>query len=186
MKSMVSGVMLKLPVLLLLASVTTFSSAQTQPETRSSDWSQFRGDPSLTGVAATNPPSSLELLWSYETGDAIDSSAAVADGVVYVGVGNGDLLALDLDSGELKWAYSTGSFIMESSPAVGQDTVYVGDLDGIVHAVNLGDGKRVWAFTTDGEIKSSPVVVDDLVLIGSYDTHLYALDANDGSLRWKI
>ena len=183
---MMSGVMLKLPVLLLLASVTTFSSAQTQPGTRSSDWSQFRGDPSLTGVAATIPPSSLELLWSYETGDAIDSSAAVADGVVYVGVGNGDLLALDLDSGELKWAYSTGSFIMESSPAVGQDTVYVGDLDGIVHAVSLHDGEAAWTFATDGEIKASPVVVDDLVLIGSYDTHLYALDANDGSLRWKI
>ena len=173
-------------VVVLLASVIPIASAQAPGETPGSDWTQFRGNPALTGVAATIPPNDLELLWSYETGDVIDSSAAVADGVVYVGVGNGDLLALDLETGELEWTYSTGSFIVESSPAIGPDTVYVGDLDGIIHAVSLLDGQAVWTFQTDGEIKSSPVVVDNLVLVGSYDTHLYALDSHSGSLRWKI
>ena len=169
-----------------VASVVPVVFAQAPTANGSRDWSQFRGDPALTGVAGTNPPSSLELLWSHETGDVIDSSAAVADGVVYVGVGNGDLLALDLESGELLWTYSTGSFIVESSPAVAEGTVYVGDLDGNLHAVNVDDGHGVWTFPTDGEIKSSPVVVDDLVLVGSYDTHLYAIDSDGGSLRWKI
>jgi outer membrane protein assembly factor BamB len=95
-----------------------------------------------------------------------------------------------LDSGALRWKYSTGSSIGESSPAVGSGAVYIGDLEGTLHAVSVRDGKRLWTFKTDGEIKSSPVLVpglaDDLVLIGSYDTHLYALESQTGKLRWKV
>ncbi len=103
------------------------------------------------------------MIWSYQAGEAILSSPAVADGVVYVGVGNGDLIAVDLASGKLRWKYSTKSFVDESSPAVGAGAVYVGDLDGTVHAVNTRDGKPLWTFKTMGEIKSSPVVVNDRV-----------------------
>ena len=66
------------------------------------EWRQFRGTPRLTGLSATTPPATLKLLWTYDAGDVIDSSAAIADGVVYVGGGNGDLLALDLASGKLR------------------------------------------------------------------------------------
>jgi len=45
-------------------------------------WSQFRGSPRLTGVSAATLPPTLKVLWTYETGDAIDSSAAIADGSV--------------------------------------------------------------------------------------------------------
>ena len=183
-----------LPILLVaamavrLAGQTPVNSPASSPES-SNEWRQFRGNHSLTGVADSAPPANLKLLWTYETGDSIESSAAIADGIVYVGVGNGDLIAVDLDSGALRWKYSTQSYIGESSPAVGSGAVYVGDLDGTLHAVSARDGKPLWTFKTDAEIKSSPVLVpvpeDDLVLIGSYDTHLYALEARTGKLRWK-
>jgi len=97
-------------------------------------WRQFRGTPSLTGVSASAPPATLNVLWSYDTKDVIDSSAAIVDGVVYVGAGNGDLLALDLASGKLRWKYATGNLIGESSPSVGDGAVYIGDLGGLLHA----------------------------------------------------
>jgi len=149
-------------------------------------WPQFRGNPSLTGVAVSAPPATLKLLWKYEVGDVIESSAAISDGVVYLGAGNGDLVALDLATGILRWKYSARNLIGESSPAVGRDAVYIGDLTGILHAVGIRDGKLLWTFKTGSEIKSSPVVVNDLVLVGSYDSHLYALDARTGTLRWKV
>jgi eukaryotic-like serine/threonine-protein kinase len=136
------------------------------------EWRQFRGTPRLAGVSAAALPATLKLLWTYEAGDPIDSSAAIVNGVVYVGAGNGDLLALDLASGKLRWKYTTGNLIGESSPTVGSDAVYVGDLGGLVHAVNVSDGKPLWTFKTGAEIKSSPVLVNDVVLIGSYDVHL--------------
>jgi len=153
------------------------------------EWRQFRGNPRLTGVSASAPPATLKLLWSYDAGEVIDSSAAIAGGVVYVGGGDGDLIALDLASGALRWKYTTGNLIGESSPAVGPgsgDVVYIGDLGGVVHAVNTRDGKPLWTFKTTSEIKSSPVIVNDVVLIGSYDGHLYALEARTGRLRWKV
>ena len=150
------------------------------------EWRQFRGTPSLSGVSASTPPATLKLLWTYDAGDVIDSSAAIVGGVVYVGAGNGDLLALDLESGKLRWKYATGNLIGESSPAVVGDTVYIGDLGGVFHAVSIQDGKRLWTFDTGSEIKASPVVVDGIVLVGSYDAHLYGLDARSGKQRWKV
>ena len=63
-------------------------------------WPQFRGNPSLTGVSEATLPAELTLLWTYEADEAIWSSAAIADGTVYVGTYAGTLIALDLDTGE--------------------------------------------------------------------------------------
>ena len=78
-------------LLFLVIAATTISSTGQTP---ANEWRQFRGNLALTGVAATAPPVVPKLLWTYETGDAIDSSAAIANGMVYVGVGNGDLIAV--------------------------------------------------------------------------------------------
>ncbi len=151
------------------------------------DWPQFRGDHLLTGVAADGPTDGgLRVLWTYDTGDAIDSSAAIVDGTVYVGIGNGDLIALALETGELRWTYASGSFFGESSPTVADGVVYIGDLDGVVHAVDAREGTPVWTFATQAEIRGSAAVVDDTVLIGSYDTNVYALDRRSGELRWSF
>src|SRR5688572_9762104 len=178
---------MRTPVILLLVLVAALPVIGQGPVTApANEWRQFRGNPHLTGVSASVPPAALKLLWTYDAGEVIDSSAAIADGVVYVGGGDGDLIALDLASGALRWKYPTGNLIGESSPAVGAGLVYIGDLGGIVHAVNTRDGKASWTFKTTSEIKSSPVVVNDLVLIGSYDGHLYALEARTGRVRWKV
>jgi eukaryotic-like serine/threonine-protein kinase len=159
---------------------------QTQGAAPPAEWRQFRGTPQLTGVSSSAPPAALKLIWTYDTGEVIDSTAAIASGVVYVGAGNGDLLALDLATGKLRWKYTTGNLIGESSPAVTAEAVYIGDLAGVFHAVNVRNGSPLWTFKTGSEIKSSPAVVGDTVLVGSYDTHLYALDARTGKLRWKL
>ena len=165
---------------------TTLSAQQPSPGAAPADeWRQFRGTPRLTGNSSSTLPPTLKVLWTYDVGDLIDSSAAIVNGVVYVGGGNGDLLALDLASGKLKWKYTTGNLIGESSPAVSDTAVYIGDLGGLVHAVNIADGKGLWTYRTASEIKSSPVVADGAVLVGSYDGSLYAFEPKTGKLKWK-
>ena len=162
--------------------------ANSSAQTPAPAWPQFRGTAPLSGVQTAAPPAALAVKWTYDAGESVESSAAIADGVVYVGSTKGELLALDLETGKLRWKYATGpnGSIGESSPTIRDGVVFVGDLAGTVHAVSAADGKKVWTFTTDGEVKSSPVVADDLLLIGSYDTHLYALDRKSGKVRWKV
>src|SRR5687768_7791525 len=63
-------------------SVLWIASAQAPPDT----WPQFRGSAALVGTSSATLPPTLKVLWTYEAGEAgIDSSAAIAGGVVYVG-----------------------------------------------------------------------------------------------------
>lgn len=150
------------------------------------EWPQFRGNPQLTGVASSALPANLRLIWNWDAGEAIESSAAISGGTVYVASMAGELVALELATGKLKWRYKTGAEVGESSPAVAAGAVYVGDLGGVIHAVDAASGKPLWTFKTAAEVKSSPVIVQDKLLIGSYDSHLYALDARTGKLLWKF
>lgn len=151
-----------------------------------SEWSQFRGNPRLTGVSSASIPAKLNLAWTYEAGDSIESSAAIAEGTIYVGTQSGELHAVELATGKLRWKYRTGQPVGESSPAVAGGVVYVGDLGGTVHAVDAREGKVVWTFKTQGEIRASPVVSGGNVVIGSYDEHLYGINARSGALVWKV
>jgi outer membrane protein assembly factor BamB len=173
---------LLLPGFILLFGPSSKSQQQSPPET----WSQFRGSRQAIGVSVSGVPRDLRLLWTYEAGESIESSAAISNGVVYVGSQTGDLAALNLSNGSLRWKYKATGPIGESSPCVSNGVVYIGDLNGTVHAVRASDGRAIWTFKTNGEVKSSPVVVGDRVLIGSYDEHLYCLAVSNGALVWKF
>jgi len=172
-----------LKILLFILSLAVAVMAQDTP---ADNWAQFRGNHSLTGVSQSNVPTSLKPLWTYEAGDAIESSAAIVGGTVFVGSQKGELVALSLENGSVYWKFPTGSPIGESSPAYANGVVYIGDLGGWLNALNASDGRKLWAFKAGGEIKSSPVVVGDRVLIGSYDETLYCLSARNGSVLWKV
>ena len=157
--------------------------------TQSPSWPQFRNTPNLSGVAAERFDPPLKVLWTYSAGESVESSAAIENGVAYVGSMSGELHAIGLRDGKARWKYravSADTGIGESSPAVAGGLVYIGDLAGVVHAVNASTGKAAWTFKTQGEIKSSPVVSGNTLLIGSYDGHLYGLDAKSGKARWKV
>ena len=140
------------------------------------DWAQFHFGPHLTGynpyenVLTPSNVSALTLDWSYTTG-SIQSSPAVAGGVVYVGSMDDKLYALDAVTGTHKWSYATGGYIY-SSPAVANGVVYVGSWDGGLYALDAVTGALKWSyFTRRGVIQSSPAVANGVVYIGSTDDH---------------
>src|SRR5262249_53299813 len=71
----------------------------------SADWPLFRGNALQTGVSKAKLPDKLEVLWKFETKEAIESTAAIANGVAYVGSFDEHLYAIELASGKEKWKF---------------------------------------------------------------------------------
>jgi outer membrane protein assembly factor BamB len=133
------------------------------------------------------------LLWSYPTGNVATSSPTVADGVVYVGSGDGHysfpdttgsvVYALNATTGALVWNYTTGSPLV-SSPAVADGEVFIGSADDGIYALNASTGAVIWTCNIL-IFHSSPAVVGGVVYVGSADTNVYALNATTGAVIWK-
>lgn len=75
-----------------------------------------------------------KIQWWSPLGDAIRSSPALGNNVIYVGSDDGRLYALDATTGKKIWDFPTGGKIT-SSPAVSGDTIYVGSHDGKLYAI---------------------------------------------------
>ena len=156
------------------------------------DWTMFHADTSHSGIGTGNPVLTPTLLWKYNTGDAVYSSPAVVNGIVYVGSENGNFYALNAANGNQIWNYSTGATPgIWSSAAVSGGVVYVGG-GSIVYAFDANSGAVLWTyggvFNGNQPISSSPTVANGIVYIGSSDTpqggYFYALSASNGTPLW--
>src|SRR5687767_7202866 len=97
-------------------------------------WPMFRGSPGLLGVSKVQfPVTTLGRLWNFKTEGAVKSSPAIDKRRVFVGSTDGQLYAIDLNSGKKLWAFKTEGPI-ESSPLVLNDRVLVGSTDGALYA----------------------------------------------------
>ncbi len=119
-----------------------------------------------------------ELVWRFTANDneAVASSPAVANGVVYVGTiasdHSGSLLAFDATTGAPRWGRSfTSGFL--SSPAVANGVVYAVPSGGDWYALNAETGAVLFEYGI-GSTYSSPAVANGVVYItGGYS--LWAL-----------
>lgn len=120
------------------------------------------------------------------------SSPAVVGGTVYFGSGDGNVYAVDAESGSLRWKYKTGD-VVHSSPAVSNGVVYAGSWDTYFYALDASSGQLIWKFKTGDDakihlmtgIQGSAAIVGGTVYFGSRDANVYALNAKTGELKWK-
>jgi outer membrane protein assembly factor BamB len=114
----------------------------------------------------------------------IYGTPVVADGKLYVGTYDGDVLYIRIDDGSMSDRFETGGAIA-GSPVVDEDTLYVGSANGKLYALSL-DLREKWSFKTGDKIWSDPVISDGVVYIASADHRLYALDAESGKEIWHF
>jgi outer membrane protein assembly factor BamB len=146
----------------------------------------FKGGVARTGAySGSGPQEKPETQWRFETGSLVDSSPAVANGVVYVGSTDGNLCAVDARTGNLQWSFDAG-FMVVSSPAIADETVYVGGGDGNLYALSSRTGNPKWSFKTGAMVRSSPAVAGGTVYVGSNDGNLYAVDTKTGGEKWSF
>jgi eukaryotic-like serine/threonine-protein kinase len=123
---------------------------------------------------------------------ALQSSPAIAGGMVFIGSRDGGLYGLDAATGERRWRAShRGSWVV-ASPAVKGDRVYVGSSDGhFIQAVEAATGREVWRLQTEANVLSSPLLAGGLLVVGTHRADapwgdLLAIDPADGTVRWRL
>lgn len=126
--------------------------------------------------------------WAVQTGDWIESSAALSpdEATVYIGSWDNSLYAIDTASGLVRWSFATGSLIF-SSPAVAQDgRIFFGGADGFVYAL-APDGSALWEIFVGGEVDASIAIGPngDLYAATS-EGSVVALDDETGDEIWAF
>lgn len=159
--------------------------ASTPSSKPGAEWPVFRGDTLGNGIATGPLPETLDVLWKFSgEGHGFEATVAIADGLVFAGCLDGNLYALSLADGSLKWKYHTE--LGFSAPAAVRDgRVFVGDTDGKFYCFEAATGKPVWGAEATGEINSGANFYKDKVLFGSQDATLYCHNAATGALEWK-
>jgi outer membrane protein assembly factor BamB len=148
------------------------------------DWPLFRGNSLQDGISKEKLPEQLDELWKIKTGkQGVEGTAAIVDGVVYIGSLDQYLYALNLRTGQEKWKFKAGPF--KHPVAVDKGRVYAGDLDGKFFCVRAQDGSPLWKFEAENAISAGASFAAGRILIGSDDETLYCLDEN-GKKAWEF
>jgi streptogramin lyase/mono/diheme cytochrome c family protein len=154
----------------------------------------------------------LELKWSFAVPGATEmrSQPVAAGDVLFLGTSNGNVFALDQDSGCVHWRFSADSSVRSSlnleTTSDGVNTLFFADDLGTVYAISADEGRLRWKtslrwfpFTV---ISGSLAFHEDrlYVPISSFETALAgldgyaccrshggvaALDTRDGTVAWE-
>lgn len=139
-------------------------------------------------------------LWHYDLGDALvprilphpavfdyDHDAptpVLAEGVLYVGSGDGGFHAVRADTGQRVWRIDAPGKIRGTAAVHGAQVVF-GTLDGPIVMVERATGRETWRFDSKAAVTSSPVFLGETLVVGNRGSVLYGLDPADGSRRWR-
>jgi eukaryotic-like serine/threonine-protein kinase len=135
-------------------------------------------------------------LWTAETRNKW-MAPAVYDGVVYVGNGRNEFLALDGTTGERIWRFQARHSASEwSAPVVTEDTVYVGHSSKALFALNRADGKQIWRLPVDHWATTDAMFDGGLLYFGvgahgpdaalDTPTQFYVVRSTTGEIRWTF
>jgi outer membrane protein assembly factor BamB len=176
-------------------SVESNSPVSLAPATQNASWPVVNRVPSQdAGNLSFSAP--FERVWSSSIGTGSYSASRlltapiIAGGRLYVTDADGDLTALDANSGNQIWrvrvaAPEEDSVAIGGGVAAGDRLLYVTTGFGEVLAVDPANGGLVWRSEVGSPIRSAPMVVDGRVYAANVQNEGFALDAATGRELWR-
>lgn len=108
----------------------------------------------------------------------------LADGVIYVGAGDGGFHAVNAATGERIWRFATEGKIRTDAIAVGSNVVF-GSFDNYVYALDRKTGRQVWKYNSYAEVDGSPALIDGKIIVGNHGSVVQAIDPATGKWVWQ-
>ena len=136
------------------------------------------------------------LQWQYtDAGNHGFSNAALTNGVLCFGSGNGYFYGLNSATGALNWKYATPdktSFIA-ASPVAANGIVYAGTYfnlsfsppAGSLYAINVADGSLAWTSLNNVGINLGGTIDGANLYITANDENIYDINITNGTILWK-
>jgi outer membrane protein assembly factor BamB len=122
-------------------------------------------------VAAIDLASSVRTLaWQQQLPGL--SSSAFRNGRFYVGGLNGDVYAIDPDTGRKVWRTITGKPV--NTLTAGETQLFVGGAEGRVTALDASNGHVLWHDELGTAVASAPILVEDAIYYATGMKGIYA------------
>jgi outer membrane protein assembly factor BamB len=127
--------------------------------------------------------------WRFSlTGNNLFRTAPTFDnGIVYIGASDGNMYAVDANTGKEIVHYHTPRPI-NSSPLVVNNVLYFGSDDGTFYALDPQSGNPIWhkPYNAGDAINSAPVVSDSFVFFTTVGNSVQAVKTATGLGRWSF
>jgi outer membrane protein assembly factor BamB len=133
--------------------------------------------------------SGIRKLWSNGVSAKIAGGISVAYETVFFGTENGEVIALDANTGEQKWRKTVKGEVL-AAPAIDAGIVLINTGSGFVFALNADSGEEVWSSESDVPPLSlrgvsSPAAVNGGAIIGTATGKLIVNILETGQTAWE-
>jgi outer membrane protein assembly factor BamB len=86
---------------------------------------------------------------------------------IYIGLNSKDVVALDRDTFDVVWAFTTEHGVW-SKPLLDNGTLYISSLDHFLYAVDAASGDLQWKLDLNGAVTATPVLHNGRLYISSF------------------
>ena len=140
--------------------------------------------PKPTPLETYAPKIAGRLIWEGQIGKlGFALVPAVKDGVFYLASGDGDVVAMQADTGAVLWRASAGAAV---SAGVGSDGRYTSVVTRGNEVVTFDSGREAWRKRVPSSVVTPPLVAGERVFVMGVDRAVHAFDALDGRRLWTL
>ncbi len=140
--------------------------------------------PKPTPLENYSPKIEGRQVWSTRIGNiAFPLVPTVRDGVFFVAASDGEVLALQAETGAVLWRAAAGGPI---AAGVGSDGRYTSVVTRTNEVVTFDGGREIWRKRVPSSVVTPPLVAGERVFVMGVDRAVHAFDALDGRRLWTL
>jgi outer membrane protein assembly factor BamB len=132
-----------------------------------------------------SPAASGKQVWSFGTGNIIESPVVVANGVVYFGSTDNNVYAVNAQNGDRVWSYAAGDAV-QTGIAVAGGAVYASSFEGDLFSLDASSGTKIWSYPAQSVSAASVAVADGTVYTSGLGAIIMALSVSNGIKKWEL